>query len=166
MEVTDEILSRNDDTLFYAIVNGEKLERTIKTRRGNFTIKYPTQRDLQKIDLMVARMRNGLAAESFDTNATVGMIKIATLTVCVTSTPDWFRKAQENNENFGWEDMPDVDLSDEIYVKAWTFRQAVKSQIGRIEKDSNIPTVKSENVQETLDNGVFSGVSGKAERKQ
>lgn len=161
MEVTDKILEKNDDTLFYAIVNGEVLEKTVNTRRGNFTIKYPSQKDLQKIDWLVAKMRNGLSAESFDVNATIGMLKMATLDVCVTNKPDWFIKAQKNNENFSWGDVPDIELLDELYVKAWTFRQQVKEQIGGIKTNTNIADIESKDVQETMDNGVFSGVSAR-----
>ena len=155
MKVTDEMLKEKGDDLFYAIINGEELTKTIKTKRGNFSVKYPNQRDLQSIDWLMARWRGGLPATSFDDNATIALLKTATLNVCVTETPAWFSKAKEKNELFDWRDVPDTELIDELYVKAWSFRQEVKNALGRTEENSDRRSSDGKNVQETMDDGVF-----------
>ncbi len=165
MKVTDEMLKEKGDDLFYAIINGEELIKTIKTKRGNFSVKYPNQRDLQSIDWLMARWRGGLPATSFDDNATIALLKTATLNVCVTETPTWFSKAKEKNESFDWRDVPDTELIDELYVKAWSFRQEVKAALGRTEENSDRRPSDGKNVQETMDDGVFSGCQSAADGK-
>ncbi len=165
MKVTDEMLKEKGDDLFYAIINGEELIKTIKTKRGNFSVKYPNQRDLQSIDWLMARWRGGLPATSFDDNATIALLKTATLNVCVTETPAWFSKAKEKNELFDWRDVPDTELIDELYVKAWSFRQEVKNALGRTKEDSNRRANDGEAVQEIVDDGIFSGCQSAADGK-
>lgn len=160
MEVTDKILEKSGDELFYAIINGDTLEKTIKTNRGNFTVKYPTEKDIQRINLAVARSRNGISAECFDPSANISLMATSTLNVLVISGPAWYENAKKNRTSFTWEDVPDTKLIDELYVKAWTFRNAVAERIGATESETNSGNSKSKNVQEAVDDGLFSSVSG------
>ena len=162
MEVTEKLLKENGDSLFYAIINGEELTRTVKTHRGVFVVKFANQRELQKIDWLVARMRGGLPVESFDQMANLALIKTATLDVVTVSGAEWYEKAKLKNENFSWRDVPDSELIDELYVKAWTFRQEVKEQIGRAKKSADSAEHEHDDVQEAVVDDVFSGVAGKA----
>ncbi len=160
MEVTEKMLKEGGDSLFYAIINGEELTQTIKTHRGIFVIKYANQRELQKIDWIVARMRAGVPTECFDAVANLSLIKTATLDVLTVTGADWYEKAKVKNENFSWRDVPDTELIDELYVKAFTFREEVKNQIGRAKKEADSAKSEHEDVQKTLDDDVFSGVTG------
>ena len=54
----------------------------------------------------------------------------------------------------------DTELIDELYVKAFTFREEVKNQIGRAKKEADSAKSEHEDVQKTLDDDVFSGVTG------
>lgn len=55
--------------------------------------------------------------------------------------------------------MPDTDFIDEVYVKAWSFRLKVQSNFRGNEEKTDKGTVVEENVSETVDNGLFSGVA-------
>ena len=108
-------------------------------------------------------MRGGLSAESFDSNATFTMQKVAFLDVVIESGEAWFNNLKKN-KNFTWGDMPDADFIDEVYVKAWSFRLKVQNQLKcrKTKTDSGITDGKD--VSSSVDNGLFSDVAGSAQR--
>lgn len=167
MEITEEIKQADvfddekQEDIFYALLNGKTVKETIETSRGKFVVKFPKQKDLMLIDRRVAFMRGGVAAANFDEIANFTLQKIAFLDVVIESGEKWFNNLKEKNENFTWGDMPDTDFIDEVYVKAWSFRLKVQSNFRGNEEKTNKGTVVEENIQETVDDGLFSGVAGK-----
>lgn len=168
MEITDEIKSGNEvfddekqEDIFYSLLNGKTVKETIETSRGKFVVKYPKQKDLMYIDRRIAAMRGGLPASSFDDMANFAMQKVAYLDVVVESGEPWFNNVKEKNKSFSWGDMPDTDFIDEVYVKAWSFRLKVQSNFKRNEGTSDKGTPVEEGVPETVDDGLFSGVTGR-----
>ena len=170
MEITEEIEQSDilgeekQEDIFFTLLNGKTIKDTIETSRGKFIVKFPKQKDLMFIDRKVAAMRGGLPAESFDANATFTMQKIAYLDVVIESGENWFNKIKENNKYFSWGDMPDIDFIDEVYVKAWSFRSKVQSNFKRNEEKTDKRPTVGKDVQDSLDNGVFSGVAATAKR--
>lgn len=167
MEITEEIKQaetfddEKQEDIFYALLNGKTVKETIETSRGKFVVKFPKQKDLMFIDRKIAAMRGGLPASSFDDMANFAMQKVAYLDVVIESGEDWFNNIKEKNKSFSWGDMPDTDFIDEVYVKAWSFRLKVQSNFRGNEKTTDKGTVVEENMAETVDNGLFSGVAGK-----
>ena len=167
MEITEEIKQaevfddENQEDIFYALLNGKTVKETIETSRGKFVVKFPKQKDLMFIDRKIAAMRGGLPASSFDDMANFAMQKVAYLDVVIESGENWFNNIKEKNKSFSWGDMPDTDFIDEVYVKAWSFRLKVQSNFRGNEEKTDKGTVVEENIQETVDNGLFSGVAGK-----
>lgn len=164
MEITEEIKNQDvfddkrQEDIFYAMLNGKTVKETIETSRGKFVVKFPKQKDLLAIDRRVAIMRGGIPAANFDENANFNLQKVAFLDVVVESGENWFNKLKENN-NFSWGDMPDVDFIDEVYIKAWTFRSEVQDKFKRNEGKTDSGTVVSEDVQDSVGDGLFSGVA-------
>lgn len=164
MEITEEIKNQDvfddkrQEDIFYALLNGKTVKETIETSRGKFVVKFPKQKDLLAIDRRVAIMRGGIPAANFDENANFNLQKVAFLDVVVESGENWFNKLKENN-NFSWGDMPDVDFIDEVYIKAWTFRSEVQDKFKRNEGKTDSGTVVSEDVQDSVGDGLFSGVA-------
>lgn len=170
MEITEEIKQaevfddEKQEDIFYALLNGKTVKETIETSRGKFVVKFPKQKDLMFIDRKIAAMRGGLPASSFDDMANFAMQKVAYLDVVIESGENWFNNIKEKNKSFSWGDMPDTDFIDEVYVKAWSFRLKVQSNFRGNEEKTDKGTVVEENVSETVDDGLFSGVAGKVKR--
>lgn len=167
MEITEEIKKteafddEKQEDIFYALLNGKTVKETIETSRGKFVVKFPKQKDLMFIDRKIAAMRGGLPASSFDDMANFAMQKVAYLDVVIESGENWFNNIKEKNKSFSWGDMPDTDFIDEVYVKAWSFRLKVQSNFRGNEEKTDKGTVVEENISETMDDGLFSGVAGK-----
>lgn len=167
MEITEEIKKtevfddEKQEDIFYALLNGKTVKETIETSRGKFVVKFPKQKDLMFIDRKIAAMRGGLPASSFDDMANFAMQKVAYLDVVIESGENWFNNIKEKNKSFSWGDMPDTDFIDEVYVKAWSFRLKVQSNFRGNEEKTDKGTVVEENISETVDDGLFSGVAGK-----
>ena len=167
MEITEEIKQaevfddEKEEYILYAVLNGKTVRETIETSRGKFVVKFPKQKDLMFIDRKIAAMRGGLPASSFDDMANFAMQKVAYLDVVIESGENWFNNIKEKNKSFSWGDMPDTDFIDEVYVKAWSFRLKVQSNFRGNEEKTDKGSIVEENVSETVDNGLFSGVAGK-----
>ena len=167
MEITGEIKQaevfddEKQEDIFYALLNGKTVKETIETSRGKFVVKFPKQKDLMFIDRKIAAMRGGLPASSFDDTANFAMQKVAYLDVVIESGENWFNNIKEKNKSFSWGDVPDTDFIDEVYVKAWSFRLKVQSNFRGNEEKTDKGSIVEENVSETVDNGLFSGVAGK-----
>lgn len=164
MEITDEIKpvevfgDDKQEDIFYSLLNGKTVKETIETSRGNFVVKFPKQKDLMYIDRKIAAMRGGLPASSFDDMANFAMQKIAYLDVVIESGESWYNNITEKNKSFSWGDMPDTDFIDEVYVKAWSFRIKIQSNFRKNEGKTDKGTVVKENMEKTVDDGLFSGV--------
>jgi hypothetical protein len=164
MQITDEIKIEEKDTpeatddLFFQLLNGKTVNEKIETSRGEFTVKFPKQKDIERIGILVAQRRMGIAARSFDTDTENAIYKCVVLDVVIESGPRWYENAKAKNENFSWRDMPDTDFIDEVYLKAHSFRQEVQKKFKRPDK----PTAgrdEHEELQTPVDDGLFSDVA-------
>lgn len=169
MEITDEIKNEEyseekQNDIFYTLLSGKTYKETVETSRGNFVLKFPKQKDVMQIDRRVALMRGGVPAESFDAIANFNLQKVASLDVMVESGPKWFDNLKSKNPNFSWGDMPDGNFIDEVYSKAYTFRAEVQRKLIRDEEKTADKVSDGEGVPADVDNGLFSGVTGKSER--
>jgi len=165
MKITDEIkpgdgeLSENTDDLFFQLLNGQTVSEQIKTSRGEFTVKFPKQKDIERIGLVVASRRMGIPAQSFDTGTENEIYKCAVLDVIVEGGPAWYENAKNKNPSFSWRDMPDGDFVSEVYLLAHSFRQSVQERLKRPEKPAAGGNER-EVLQASVDDGVFEGVTG------
>lgn len=169
MEITDEIKNEEysqekQNDIFYTLLSGKTYKETVETSRGEFVLKFPKQKDVMQIDRRVALMRGGIPAESFDAIANFNLQKVATLDVMVESGPKWFDNLKSKNPNFSWGDMPDGNFIDEVYSKAYTFRAEVQRKLIGDEEKTAETVSDGESVPADVDNGLFSGVTGKSER--
>ena len=169
MELTDEIEQQEvfdeakQEDIFYSLLNGKTVKETIETSRGKFVVKFPKQKDLFAVDRRVAYMRGGIPAMNFDEAANFALQKIAYLDVVVESGEAWFNNLKKN-KNFTWGDMPDVNFIDEVYVKAWSFRNQVQTLFTENEANTNRTAAEQADVSETVGDGLFSDVAASAQR--
>jgi hypothetical protein len=153
------------DDLFFAMLNGNTVEDTITTSRGDFVVKFPKQSDLITIARLAAFMRAGIPAGNFDSSGEYEIQKCATLDVIVDTGPAWFNKAKKA-PNFSWRNMPDASFVDEVYAKALSFRQKVQAELRGIEgvADNGTPEEEAEAVPADVGGGVFSGIKNRIKR--
>lgn len=169
MELTDEIEQQEvfdeakQEDIFYSLLNGKTVKETIETSRGKFVVKFPKQKDLLAVDRRVAYMRGGIPAMNFDEAANFALQQVAYLDVVVESGEAWFNNLKKN-KNFTWGDMPDVNFIDEVYVKAWSFRNQVQTLFTENEANTNRAAAEQADVSETVGDGLFSDVAASAQR--
>ena len=169
MEISDEIKQEEvfdeakQEDIFYSLLNGKTVKETIETSRGKFVVKFPKQKDLLAVDRRVAYMRGGIPALNFDEAANFALQKIAYLDVVIESGEAWFNNLKKN-KNFTWGDMPDVNFIDEVYVKAWSFRNKVQALFTENEANTNRTAAEQADVSETVGDGLFSDVAASAQR--
>lgn len=170
MEEVDEIrqedgpeVSGEPDDLFYRLLSGKTVSETVGTSRGDFTVKFPKQKDIERIGVIVAGRRMGIPAASFDAVTENEIYKSAVLDVMVESGPAWFEKARSRNRVFSWRDMPDGDFVSEVYLKAHSFRQSVQEKLKRPERQASASD-DGKGVQAPVDDDVFSGASASVKR--
>jgi hypothetical protein len=164
MEVTDEIREEKDtlensDDLFFQLLNGKTIQEKLKTSRGEFTAKFPKEKDIERIGILVAQRRMGITAASFDISTENSIYKCAVLDVMVESGPAWFENAKKKIKNFSWRDMPDANFIDEVYDLAYSFRQTVQGKFKRPDKEA-AGKDEREGVETSMDDGLFSEVTG------
>ena len=163
MEITSEIKKEDpektdSDDLFFQLLNGKTVSETIQSSRGEFIVKFPKQKDIERIGLIVAQRRMGISARSFDLDTENEIYKCAVLDVIVESGPKWYEAAKEKNENFSWRDMPDTDFVNEVYLMAHSFRQKVQGKFKHLERPP-MGAIEHEGVQAPVDDGLFQGVA-------
>lgn len=166
MEITEEIKSKEEvfddekqEDIFYSLLNGKTVKETIETSRGKFVVLFPKQKDLMAIDRRIASMRSGIPAANFDVNANFNLQKVAYLDAVIESGESWFNNIREKNKSFSWGDMPDTDFVDEVYVKALSFRIEVQKKFKTHERKADNGTSVEKGISETVDDGLFSGVT-------
>ena len=170
MRISDEIRQEaigeidEDRDIFFALISGKTVTEEIETSRGVFTVKFPKQKDLLYIDRRVAAMRAGLPASAFDASSTFSMQKTAFLDAVVESGPDWFNKLRKKSPSFTWEEVPDVDFIDEVYVKAWEFREKVQAKFRQDKAAGDSGAADGAELSPAVDDGLFSGVAATARR--
>ena len=169
MKISDEIKHEDvlpkekQDDIFFTLLSGKTLSEDITTSRGTFTVKFPKEADMLYIDRRVSAMRAGIPASCFDDNANFRMRKIAFLDVVVESGEDWFNRLKKKN-TFTWGDMPDVNFIDEVYVKAWSFRNKVQTLFTENAADTDRAVSEQKDVPEAVGDGLFSDVAASAQR--
>ncbi len=166
MKIVDKIESKSDvltekqeNDLFYQLVRGKDITESVKTKRGNFEIKFPKEKDIIKIGRLCALRRSGIAASNYDAATDQNIYVTSFLDIVVLSGPAWYENAKKENKNFSWEEMPDVDFVNDVYMKAYTFRNKVQKQL-RAETDSgHDKKAGNKNVSVAVPDGVFEGVN-------
>jgi len=164
---TEAVTEEKKNDLFFTMLNGNTVEETVTTSKGDFVIKFPKQADLITIARVAAYMRAGIPAGNFDSAGEYEIQKCATLDVTVTSGPAWFDKIKKDR-NFSWRNMPDANFTDEVYAKALSFRQDVQAELRGIERDANngIDEKGSEAIPSNVGSGLFSGTKRTVKRNR
>jgi hypothetical protein len=107
------------------ILSGERVTKQVKTKRGTFTIAFPLPRDLRNIEVAVARMMEGLPADSFSKEQIASFRAYATLERVIVDSPGWWQKLDSP------EDCPDDKLIAFIYGRYLLLYQSTQKSIGK-----------------------------------
>ena len=138
---------------------GKAVEKTIETRRGAFTVRYPSGKDRLRIDRFRALRRGGIPASVFDIGALYNNEVWSTLDVVIVNGPDWYKSAKAENPNWTWEECPDEEFVTELYHLAETFRGGVQQRI-RESRLGEVPgRVGSSPSSAVMGDGAFSGLA-------
>lgn len=167
METVDEIKNEVEelpkekaDDFFYMLVRGKDVIEKIKTSRGEFTVKYPKQKDIVAIGRLTAKNHMGIPAECYDTDTETKIKVISTLEVIVVDGPDWWKNAKEENRNWNWGYVPDETFLNELFLKAYDFRRKVDENFAKLkEKEPGRVSTDSGN-NEIMGDGLFEGLAG------
>lgn len=170
-QIADEIIEKEEDVseeqqndIFYAIIMGKQITKVIHSSRGDFTVKFPKEKDRAAIELLEAGRRSGVSVASFSPAANSRLNEIATLDVVVIDGPAWYKNAKERNKKFSWGDMPDTEFVDSIFVEAWTFFQTVQSRFSENKESENTENTHKADFPEAMGGGLFSGVATTGKR--
>jgi len=174
MEICDEItldekkelFDEKMKALFFSLLSGQTVTETVKTSRGEFTVKYPKQKDVISIGRIAAYLRGGIPAMNFDAASDYEILKCATLDVMISDGPDWYKNAGKRDKKFSWRDVPDAHFTDEVYAKALQFRQRVQGQLAGNEEFTAEKPIGEDTggVSADVGDGVYEGVSGSVKR--
>lgn len=77
----------------------------------------------------------------------------------VESGPAWFNKLKKKSAGLVWEEVPDTDFVDEVYVKALSFREKVQASFRQDKAASDSGASDSEELQASVGDGLFEGVA-------
>lgn len=160
IEAKDDVLTeKQENDLFYQLVRGKDITETVETKRGSFEVKFPKEKDIIKIGRLCALRRSGIAASNYDAATDQNIYVTSFLDIVVLSGPAWFENAKKENKNFSWEEMPDMDFVNDVYMKAYTFRNKVQEQL-RAEADSGHDKESGDkDVPAAVQDGLFEGVN-------
>lgn len=173
MEITENLDNGKDeifpkekaDDFFLQLVRGKDITEKIETKRGIFTVKYPKQKDIIAIGRLVARNHIGIPAECFDKSTELKIQVVSTLEVIVVDGPDWWKNAKAENENWNWGYVPDETFLNELYLKAYDFRAKVDGDFRKIERKEPVGVPSDSSNENTMDYGLFEGLSGSTGNK-
>ena len=165
MKVVDKIEKKDDELneeelndLFYQLARGKDITEEIETSRGKFTVKYPKQKDLIAAGRKAAFKRNGFSSNALDFNSEQIIQKTSLLDIIVISGPAWYENIKKNNKSFGWEEMPDASFIDEVFAKAYMFRNKVQEQFVIKDETRDSNGTGNENISDTVQEGLFDGI--------
>ena len=159
IEEKEEILEEKElNELFYQLARGKDVTEEIETSRGTFVVKFPKQKDLVLAGRKAAFKRNGLSANALDYNSEQIIQKTSLLDTIVVSGPAWFENIKKINKTFGWEEMPDANFIDEVFAKAYMFRNKVQEQFEQQNETRDSNSGGNENVSSAVSEGLFDGV--------
>lgn len=165
VETKEELLSETQENdLFYQLVRGKDITETIETKRGSFIVKFPKEKDIIKIGRLCALRRGGIAATNYDAATDQNIYVTSFLDIVVLSGPAWYENAKNENKNFGWEEMPDIDFVNDVYMKAYTFRNKVQEQFRNENRAGDNKETGNKNISKTVQDGLFEGINSRNKR--
>lgn len=160
IEKKEETLTeKQENELFYQLVRGKDITESIETKRGSFVVKFPKEKDLIKVGRLCALRRSGIAASNYDAATDQNIYITSFLDIVVLSGPAWYENAKKENDKFSWEEMPDIDFVNDVYMKAYTFRGKVQKLLGAENKAGSDAEPGDKNVPDSVQGGLFEGIS-------
>ncbi|MAH44793.1 hypothetical protein CMI37_03140 [Candidatus Pacearchaeota archaeon] len=91
------------------LLEGKRITKTVKTRRGSFEIEFPSPAALRQIEVRVAQMMAGSPAASFPEDTVRSFRVYATLDEVIVDSPEWWSNLESS------EDCPDNALVGDLY---------------------------------------------------
>lgn len=121
-------MKRQENTIIGQMLKGTYPEHVVKTKHGDFKVKYPTGKETDLISRLRAQALNGLPLESFDKQS-IGRYHVdATLEVVIIEYPKDFPEVWQKNK-IG--DFPDQGVKNDIFNEFFTFRDETQDSISK-----------------------------------
>lgn len=104
-EITKEEVDYANE-IFSKLLRGEDLTQTVKSSRGEFVFRYPTNGDKIEIERLKSAMLENVNIEKADGETLLMISAIASIDVCLVTAPKWWKGAKA---------CPDRYLLGELY---------------------------------------------------
>ena len=144
---------KKKEDILERILKGERITKTVKTKRGSFTIVLPLPRDIREIEVEVARKMDGMPESSFQKDTISLFRAYTTLDRVVTEAPEWWNDLESS------EDCPDDALVMQLYRGYLLFYKAAQGRIDKSRFRGSSPVGKARTKTEAMGDGAFSGVA-------
>jgi len=115
-----------ENTIVGKIAKGEFPEESVKTKYGEFVIKFPSGEDFMIISRKKATYFGGLPINSFDIRVQNVAERDATLSVIINQYPEKFPEKWEGD---GFINFPDEEVKNTIYKAFNTFYSKTQDRI-------------------------------------
>lgn len=123
-----------ENTIVGKIAKGEFPEETVKTKYGEFSVKFPSGEDFILIARRKAGFFGGMPIDSFDLRTINVAERDATLSTMITTYPEKFPKQWEGD---GIINFPDEEVKNSIYKAFNTFYSETSDRISGRSRDKN-----------------------------
>lgn len=158
----EKLDEKEKEDLFISLLTGNDATTEVETSYGNFTVKFPKQKDKIAIGRLMSINRGGLPVASFDIEAENRNLMCSTLNVLVTKVPPAFEKVKKEKPNWSFEEVPDEKFLIELYQKVCTFRDEVQKRFDTEGKRELSDVSAGEGVAGNVESGLFDGLQGGA----
>ena len=159
----EKLEEKEREDLFVSLLMGKDATGTIETKYGEFTVKYPKEKDKIAIGRLMSINRGGLPAASFDIDTENRNLICSTLNIVVTKVPPEWEKIKKQKPNWSFEEVPDDTFLMELYRKAGEFRDEVQNSISKEKRATPRSVSTGESVSATVETGAFDGLDGSSE---
>lgn len=158
----EKLGEQEKEDLFISLLTGNDATSEVETSYGNFTVKFPKQKDRIAIGRLMSINRGGLPQTSFDVTTENRNLICSTLNVLVTKVPPVFEKVKKEKPNWSFEEVPDEKFLIELYQKVCTFRDEVQKRFDTEGKRESDNISAGEGVAGNVESGLFDGIQGGA----
>jgi hypothetical protein len=140
------------------ILNGGRLTKTFKTKRGEFIMAFPLPSDLRAIEIDVAGMLDGNPQTSFNPNILADFRAYATLRRMITNAPEWWNNLQDP------EQCPDTPFVIDLYGRYLRFCKETREAVAKSSYRGTVGVVRhSDDTPEKMGDRTLPGSADRPE---
>jgi hypothetical protein len=144
---------KESDDILERILSGKQISETVKTKRGNFIIKFPLPYDLRRIEVSLAQRLEGMPTEAFTPEQIREFRVYAVLDYVIVEAPEWWNKLSSS------EHCPDTEFIAKLYGRYLQLRKKTQKKIGESRFVGDSRKEQSGDEDEIMGNGSLSNIT-------